>query len=178
VTELHTVGSALVVLILAVLLLIVSAAIRTLIGQEIKGWIPYDARWLMSRGLRHLPPDAAARYQEECEADLAALGDRPLTMLCHALQMHKTARQLAAIIGREELAEEADVDDDILVEELGLGVGTYVNLKRMGFNSVGDLISLSEAQLLSAGRQMGRELDGKQLADLRETLHVRGLALL
>jgi hypothetical protein len=164
----------------AVLAWVLWTALRTLIGQEIKGWIPYLARWLVRRGLRHLGPSGAARYREECEADLAELGDRPLTMLWHAFQLHRTTRQLAAIIGREEEPDHdaSSADADILVEELGLGVRTYNALKQAGLQTVGGLVSLSEMQLLDASRQIGGELDVRSLDELRKILHARGLSLL
>ncbi len=61
---------------------------------------------------------------------------------------------------------------NILIEELELGVRSYNCLKRAGVQTVGDLISKSEAEL-SAIPNFGK----KSIDEVVETLHARGLAL-
>ena len=61
---------------------------------------------------------------------------------------------------------------DILIEELELGVRSYNCLKRAGIQTVGDLISKSEAEL-NAIPNFGK----KSIDEVIETLHARGLAL-
>jgi hypothetical protein len=169
-----TAALAFALAIVAVLAWIGLTAARTLIGQEVRGWIPYAARWLIRGGLRHLPPRDAARYREECEADLLALSDRPLTMLWHAVQMRRTARQLATTVECEEgAAEQANVFDDVLIEELDLGLRSYNCLKRAGIQTVGDLISKSRSELAVVPNFSEKSID-----EVIETLHTRGLGLL
>jgi DNA-directed RNA polymerase subunit alpha len=60
----------------------------------------------------------------------------------------------------------------ILIEELELGVRSYNCLKRAGIQTVGDLISKSEAEL-NAIPNFGK----KSIDEVIETLHSRGLAL-
>jgi DNA-directed RNA polymerase subunit alpha len=60
----------------------------------------------------------------------------------------------------------------ILIEELELGVRSYNCLKRAGIQTVGDLISKSEAEL-NAIPNFGK----KSIDEVIETLHARGLAL-
>src|SRR5262249_31254006 len=60
----------------------------------------------------------------------------------------------------------------ILVEELELGVRSYNCLKRAGIQTVGDLISKSEAEL-NAIPNFGK----KSIDEVIETLHARGLSL-
>jgi DNA-directed RNA polymerase subunit alpha len=60
----------------------------------------------------------------------------------------------------------------ILIEELELGVRSYNCLKRAGIQTVGDLISKSEAEL-NAIPNFGK----KSIDEVIETLHERGLSL-
>jgi DNA-directed RNA polymerase subunit alpha len=62
--------------------------------------------------------------------------------------------------------------DDILIEELELGVRSYNCLKRAGIQTVGDLVAKSENEL-NAIPNFGK----KSNDDVIETLHTRGLAL-
>jgi DNA-directed RNA polymerase subunit alpha len=62
--------------------------------------------------------------------------------------------------------------DDILIEELELGVRSYNCLKRAGIQTVGDLVSKSEGEL-AAIPNFGR----KSIDEVIETLQARGLDL-
>jgi len=62
--------------------------------------------------------------------------------------------------------------DDILIEELDLGVRSYNCLKRAGIQTIGDLITKSESEL-SAIPNFGR----KSIDEVIETLEARGLNL-
>ncbi|HTX30244.1 MAG TPA: DNA-directed RNA polymerase subunit alpha [Solirubrobacteraceae bacterium] len=62
--------------------------------------------------------------------------------------------------------------DDILIEELELGVRSYNCLKRAGIQTVGDLVSKTEAEL-NAIPNFGK----KSIDEVVETLHARGLNL-
>src|SRR3989440_869678 len=62
--------------------------------------------------------------------------------------------------------------DDILIEELELGVRSYNCLKRAGIQTVGDLVTKTEAEL-NAIPNFGK----KSIDEVVETLHARGLAL-
>jgi DNA-directed RNA polymerase subunit alpha len=62
--------------------------------------------------------------------------------------------------------------DDMLIEELELGVRSYNCLKREGVETVGDLVSRSEAELLNIPN-FGR----KSIEEVRERLTERGLKL-
>jgi DNA-directed RNA polymerase subunit alpha len=62
--------------------------------------------------------------------------------------------------------------DDILIEELELGVRSYNCLKRAGIQTIGDLLSKSEAEL-NAIPNFGK----KSIDEVIETLAARGLAL-
>jgi len=66
----------------------------------------------------------------------------------------------------------ADGMDDILIEELELGVRSYNCLKRAGVQSVGDLLQKSESEL-NAIPNFGR----KSIEEVIETLEARGLSL-
>ena len=62
--------------------------------------------------------------------------------------------------------------DDLLIEELDLGVRSYNCLKRAGIQSVGDLLQKSESEL-NAIPNFGR----KSIEEVQETLEARGLTL-
>jgi DNA-directed RNA polymerase subunit alpha len=62
--------------------------------------------------------------------------------------------------------------DDILIEELELGVRSYNCLKRAGIQTVGDLVSKTEAEL-NAIPNFGK----KSIDEVVETLNARGLSL-
>jgi DNA-directed RNA polymerase subunit alpha len=62
--------------------------------------------------------------------------------------------------------------DDILIEELELGVRSYNCLKRAGIQTVGDLLQKSEGEL-NAIPNFGR----KSIEEVIETLEARGLSL-
>jgi DNA-directed RNA polymerase subunit alpha len=66
----------------------------------------------------------------------------------------------------------ADGMDDILIEELELGVRSYNCLKRAGVQTIGELGQKSESEL-SAIPNFGR----KSIEEVKETLRVRGLNL-
>ena len=69
-------------------------------------------------------------------------------------------------------ARSSDGMDDILIEELELGVRSYNCLKRAGIQSVGDLLERSESEL-AAIPNFGR----KSIEEVTETLRARGLSL-
>jgi DNA-directed RNA polymerase subunit alpha len=62
--------------------------------------------------------------------------------------------------------------DDILIEELELGVRSYNCLKRAGIQTVGELLQKSESEL-AAIPNFGR----KSIEEVVETLKARGLEL-
>ena len=66
----------------------------------------------------------------------------------------------------------ANAMDDILIEELELGVRSYNCLKRAGIQTVGDLISKTESEL-NAIPNFGK----KSIDEVIETLEARGLSL-
>jgi DNA-directed RNA polymerase subunit alpha len=71
-----------------------------------------------------------------------------------------------------QAAGRSDGMDDILIEELELGVRSYNCLKRAGIQTVGDLLQKSESEL-NAIPNFGR----KSIEEVIETLRSRGLEL-
>ena len=69
-------------------------------------------------------------------------------------------------------ARQPNAMDDILIEELELGVRSDNCLKRAGIQTVGDLVSKSEGEL-NAIPNFGK----KSIDEVIETLHARGLTL-
>jgi DNA-directed RNA polymerase subunit alpha len=78
----------------------------------------------------------------------------------------------AEALGGDGGAPGAGGMDDILIEELELGVRSYNCLKRAGIQTVGDLVQKSESEL-AAIPNFGR----KSIEEVKETLDARGLAL-
>jgi DNA-directed RNA polymerase subunit alpha len=74
--------------------------------------------------------------------------------------------------GRGAPARAPNAMDDILIEELELGVRSYNCLKRAGIQTVGDLVSKTEGEL-NAIPNFGK----KSIDEVIETLHARGLGL-
>jgi DNA-directed RNA polymerase subunit alpha len=66
----------------------------------------------------------------------------------------------------------ADGLDEILIEELELGVRSYNCLKRAGIQTVGELVRKSDSEL-NAIPNFGR----KSIEEVQETLRARGLSL-
>ena len=62
--------------------------------------------------------------------------------------------------------------DDVLIEELELGVRSYNCLKREGIQTIGDLVSKTEAELLNIPNFGKKSID-----EVKEKLDGRGLAL-
>src|ERR687895_2910260 len=74
--------------------------------------------------------------------------------------------------GAQAAGRSSDGMDDILIEELELGVRSYNCLKRAGIQTVGDLLQKSESEL-NAIPNFGR----KSIEEVIETLEARGLSL-
>jgi DNA-directed RNA polymerase subunit alpha len=74
--------------------------------------------------------------------------------------------------GAQPAARTPNAMDDILIEELELGVRSYNCLKRAGIQTVGDLVSKTEGEL-NAIPNFGK----KSIDEVIETLHARGLDL-
>jgi DNA-directed RNA polymerase subunit alpha len=88
-----------------------------------------------------------------------------------------TAREPVAVMGETlpdavAAAPGGDGLDEILIEELELGVRSYNCLKRAGVQTVGDLVRKSESEL-NAIHNFGQ----KSIEEVIETLDSRGLAL-
>jgi len=87
-----------------------------------------------------------------------------------------TARDAIAPLTADQFAESgapaSDGLDEILIEELELGVRSYNCLKRAGIQTVGDLVRKSESEL-NAIPNFGQ----KSIEEVIETLHSRGLDL-
>ena len=62
--------------------------------------------------------------------------------------------------------------DDVLIEELELGVRSYNCLKREGIQTVGDLVSKTEAELLNIPNFGKKSID-----EVGDKLSERGLSL-
>jgi hypothetical protein len=66
----------------------------TLLGADVRGWLPHLSKGLVSRASRRLPVDEQWRT-EEWLAELEAFADRPLTMIVVATRIAVSARAVA-----------------------------------------------------------------------------------
>jgi len=82
-----------------------------------------------------------------------------------------TAAEIAEAV-LETPVEASGDDDDILIEELEIGVRSYNCLKREGIQTVGDLVKRSEAELMNIPN-FGR----KSIEEVKENLSKMGMAL-
>ncbi len=123
-----------------------------------------------------LDPHAALREAAETLIKYLAIFSEPERV--EALREAGAALVGAAAVGAGELGggggavSGGDGMDDILIEELELGVRSYNCLKRAGVQTVGDLIQKSESEL-NAIPNFGR----KSIEEVMETLEARGLSL-
>jgi DNA-directed RNA polymerase subunit alpha len=122
-----------------------------------------------------LDPHAALREAAETLIKYLAIFSEPERV--EALREAGAQLVGAAALGNADLGGGGSVSsgdgmDDILIEELELGVRSYNCLKRAGVQTVGDLVQKSESEL-NAIPNFGR----KSIEEVKETLEARGLAL-
>jgi DNA-directed RNA polymerase subunit alpha len=119
-----------------------------------------------------IDPQAALREAAEIlmahlkiftDADIPALGSAPAGAAVGAG---------AGLAGLDAPAGTGGPMDDILIEELELGVRSYNCLKRAGIQTIGELIGKTENEL-AAIPNFGK----KSIDEVVETLHARGLGL-
>ena len=123
-----------------------------------------------------IDPQAALREASElliCQLAIFSDADR-IAELRDAVPAACSTRASAARRRRRRrrAAARRNAMDDILIEELELGVRSYNCLKRAGIQTVGDLVSKSEAEL-NAIPNFGK----KSIDEVIETLETRGLGL-
>ena len=124
-----------------------------------------------------LDPHAALREAAEILIKYLAIFSEPerveaLREAGASLAGASAAAELGVVGGGGGSIPGADGMDDILIEELELGVRSYNCLKRAGVQTVGDLVQKSESEL-NAIPNFGR----KSIEEVKETLEARGLAL-
>lgn len=121
-----------------------------------------------------IKPDAALREAAEILIEQLAIFTDPerVVELREGMAAGVLEASLVGPGGAQAATRPANAMDDILIEELELGVRSYNCLKRAGIQTVGDLISKTEGEL-NAIPNFGR----KSIDEVVETLEARGLAL-
>ncbi|MFN8175660.1 MAG: DNA-directed RNA polymerase subunit alpha [Solirubrobacteraceae bacterium] len=121
-----------------------------------------------------IKPDAALREAAEILIEQLAIFTDPerVVELREGMAAGVLEASLVGTGGAQAATRPANAMDDILIEELELGVRSYNCLKRAGIQTVGDLISKTEGEL-NAIPNFGR----KSIDEVVETLEARGLAL-
>ncbi len=121
-----------------------------------------------------IKPDAALREAAEILIEQLAIFTDPerVVELREGSAAGVLEASLAGTAGVAAATRPTNAMDDILIEELELGVRSYNCLKRAGIQTVGDLISKTEGEL-NAIPNFGR----KSIDEVTETLEARGLAL-
>lgn len=116
-----------------------------------------------------LDPESALREAAEILIRYLAI----FTDATRVEELRREGSALAAESGNGSgAAGSGSAMDDILIEELELGVRSYNCLKRAGIQTIGELISKTEAEL-AAIPNFGR----KSIEEVKETLAARGLSL-
>src|SRR5947207_3375590 len=103
------------------------------------------------------------------------LKDIVVRMFTDADRVEQLTTRVPAVLGDilpDTVAPGGDGLDEILIEELELGVRSYNCLKRAGVQTVGDLVRKSESEL-NAIPNFGQ----KSIEEVIETLDSRGLSL-
>lgn len=108
-----------------------------------------------------IAPDEALREAAEILMDRLSIFTSP--------ERARSGEELAAI---GQAAPSGSSLDDVLIEELELGVRSYNCLKREGIQTVGDLVAKTEAELLNVPN-----LGQKSVDEVQEKLAERGLSL-
>jgi DNA-directed RNA polymerase subunit alpha len=118
-------------------------------------------------------PEAALREAAEILIKYLAIFTEPDRVEALRDQAPGLVGDAAGLVGAGAAGgRSADGMDDILIEELELGVRSYNCLKRAGVQTVGDLVQKSESEL-NAIPNFGR----KSIEEVKETLEARGLTL-
>jgi DNA-directed RNA polymerase subunit alpha len=153
-------------------------------GSPTIGVIPVDANFSPVRRVRF--EVSPARVGQRTDFDKLRLEIETDGSIDPRTAMSQAAGQLIArlalfadpehtkLLGEEEpeAEEPAGGMHDIMIEELELGVRSYNCLKRVGVETIGDLISKSEAEL-SAIPNFGK----KSIEEVKENLAAHGLSL-
>jgi len=161
----------------------VRAGSRESVSQTI-GVIPVDANFSPIKRVRY--EVGSARVGQRTDYDALRFEIETDGSIDPRTAMSQAAGQLIArlaifadpehtkLLGEEEPEEEEPSGGmhDIMIEELELGVRSYNCLKRVGVETIGDLISKSESEL-SAIPNFGK----KSIEEVKENLAAHGLAL-
>lgn len=111
-----------------------------------------------------ITPDAALR-------EAAGILTSSLEIFTGPHEAGGTAEETAEAL-LEMPAESKGGDDDVLIEELEIGVRSYNCLKREGIQTVGDLVKRSEAELMNIPNFGKKSID-----EVKENLNKLGMAL-
>jgi DNA-directed RNA polymerase subunit alpha len=109
-----------------------------------------------------LNPDEALRQAAELLVDRLQIFTEP--------ERARSAEEYA-VVGEDQLGVSGGMDD-VLIEDLELGVRSYNCLKREGIQTVGDLVSKTEAELLNIPNFGKKSID-----EVKEKLGERSLVL-
>lgn len=153
-------------------------------GTSTIGVIPVDANFSPVRRVRY--EVGTARVGQRTDYDSLHIEIETDGSIDPRTAMSQAAGQLIArlaifadpehtkLLGEEEPEEEEPSGGmhDIMIEELELGVRSYNCLKRVGVETIGDLISKTEGEL-SAIPNFGK----KSIEEVKENLAAHGLAL-
>jgi hypothetical protein len=84
------------------------SALKALVVDEARGWLPHIAGALVRSAVQRLPPLHRPRYEEEWLAELAAYSDRPLTALVRAADICRGAVALNATLRKRHRVSATD----------------------------------------------------------------------
>jgi tetratricopeptide (TPR) repeat protein len=167
-------GAAIVLVLVGSVLL---GTLRSLLTDEARAWLPHLAQALVRAAARRLPPTAAERYEEEWNAHLHELSDRPISAVLTAAHIRWNTRSmirsldvvaLGKELGDRELVLRGHVGQILSLMERGDWVGADMQLAAHArlAEELGDPLHLWYVPLFQATRALleGRLADAERLA--------------
>jgi hypothetical protein len=92
-----------VVAVIFVFTTLLLPVMQSLVGDEVKGWLPHITRAIVAAAVRRLPRERRARYQQEWLAELDAYSERRLTAIIHACGFWRAAVAIRSALREEQV---------------------------------------------------------------------------
>lgn len=110
--------AAIILGLVAIVVCVLATVVKTLITDDVKGWLPHASRKLVNRAVDLLPPEHRERWREEWQTDLADYmrDERRLAGLHYAVHALRAATAMRKIL-RPQLEAETAMSADSTNDE-------------------------------------------------------------
>jgi sugar transferase EpsL len=142
--------------LVGVALAVVAAVIHSLLGYEVRAWIPYLSRWLVRSAARRLPSQERSRYEQDWLGNVAAWNDRPLAALAKAFHIRLKVR------GIRESVLGVSLRGERLMRAVDIGISLVVLLAITPAMLVVALLVRIDTQERALKRYVALGRDGKK----------------